>query len=251
MEKTENNAKHPIELFTNVAPRYELMNTLMTAGRDRAWRRSILNFSESALGNKKPQTIVDLATGTGDFPRLMAKRWPNAEIIGTDPNQAMLNEAIRSVDAYAKKIPNLKNVRWEIGRGENLEVDSSSIDLVTIGFGFRNVPEDTRMDCIREVYRCLKPGGVFAILELGMPRPGFFRNIFSLLLFNVMPFFVGLFSPKDSYEYLAESIAKFPEPAKVKSMLELGGFIGFSPVALNGGVCWAFIGKKPKDPSAQ
>ena len=245
MRNAEDRAKHPIELFTDVAPRYEWMNTLMTAGRDQAWRRSILNFAQSTLEQKQPSRILDLATGTGDFPRLMAKKWPKAEIIGTDPNQAMLNQAIQSVDSYSKKIPSLENVRWEIGRGEELNIESESVELVTIGFGFRNISEETRLDCVREVYRCLKPGGAFAILELGMPRPGLFRRFFSLLLFNVMPFFIGLFSPKDSYEYLAESIAKFPEPEKVRSMLELEGFIGFSPVALSGGLCWAFIGKKP------
>ncbi len=193
MRNAEDRAKHPIELFTDVAPRYEWMNTLMTAGRDQAWRRSILNFAQSTLEQKQPSRILDLATGTGDFPRLMAKKWPKAEIIGTDPNQAMLNQAIQSVDSYSKKIPSLENVRWEIGRGEELNIESESVELVTIGFGFRNISEETRLDCVREVYRCLKPGGAFAILELGMPRPGLFRRFFSLLLFNVMPFFIGLF----------------------------------------------------------
>lgn len=245
MEKAANKAKHPVELFTDVAPRYELMNTLMTMGRDQAWRKSILNYALAALAGKSPETIIDLATGTGDFPRLMAKRWPNASITGTDPNEAMLMEARKTVPRYLKKIPNLKSVQWETGRGESISASDNSIDLVTIGFGFRNVPEDTRAECISEVYRCLKPGGVFAILELGLPRPGLFRRFFTLMLFNIMPFFVGLFSPKESYEYLAESIAKFPEPNKVKTMLETGGFVGYAPVALSGGVCWAFIGKKP------
>ncbi len=242
--KIENRAKHPVELFTDVAPRYELMNTLMTVGRDQAWRRSILDFSEAALGDKSPESIVDLATGTGDFPRIMAKRWPTAKISGTDPNEAMLQEAIKTSRVHAEKTPAIANVSWDIGRGEKINVPDASLDLVTIGFGFRNIPEEARSECIREVYRCLKPGGVFAILELGLPRPGLFRSIFTLMLFNVMPFFVGLFSPKDSYDYLAESIAKFPEPEKIKSMLEIEKFIPFSPVPLTGGVCWAFIGKK-------
>lgn len=245
MSNHDNSAKHPVELFTDVAPKYELINTILTAGRDRAWRRSILNFAQSAFGGNEPEVVIDLATGTGDFPRLIAKRWRNASVTGTDPNQAMLEQARLSVKNYEKKIPSLQKVKWEIGRGEQIEAADSSVDLITIGFGFRNVPKESRADCIAEVYRCLKPGGVFAILELGLPRPGIFRRLFVFLLFKVMPHFVGLFSPKDSYEYLAESIYRFPSPEKVKAMLEHAGFIGFAPVALTGGVCWAFIGKKP------
>ncbi len=228
---TENN---PIDLFTKVAPRYELLNTMMTMGQDLKWRRTLLKNAESALG-KKPTTVLDLACGTGNIARLAHQWWPQAKIMASDPNQAML------VEAQKKKFA--ASIDWIEGRAEDIEQDSQSMDLITIAFGFRNV--EKREKALQETFRVLKPGGVLAILELGLPHPGISRTIYSALLNKTMPTLAGLLSSKTSYKYLAKSIQEFPEPKAVREMLFQEGFIAFTPFALNLGVSWIFIGKKP------
>ena len=123
----------------------------------------------------------------------------------------------------------------------------NSTDICSIAFGFRNVPPEARPQCVREAYRILKPGGLFAILELGLPRPGVSRQVYSFLLHKAMPPVAGLFSPRASYDYLAKSIQEFPEPEAVKQSLQQEGFIPFAPKPLSGGMCWLFVGRKPME----
>lgn len=238
------NESHPVELFTEVAPKYELLNSLLTAGQDRKWREALLRASHAALG-RPPETVVDLASGTGDVARLIADRWPEARIIATDPNAAMLAEAKKRAVAAQKQYPQWSKIEWELGRAETLQLESDSVDLVTIAFGFRNVPPADRPRALAEAMRVLRPGGVMAILELGLPRPAVARAFYSFLLTNAMPHFAGMFSPKAPYVYLARSVREFPEPNRVKEMLREAGFLPFAPKALSGGMCWLFIGRKP------
>ena len=100
MEKQSN----PVELFTDVAPRYEFLNALMTAGQDRRWRQALVQLVGAALA-KDPERIVDLACGTGDMPRLFIDRWPKAEVIGTDPNEAMLEQAQKKARENKQRHP--------------------------------------------------------------------------------------------------------------------------------------------------
>lgn len=227
---------HTVEIFTEVAPKYEFLNSLLTAGLDRRWRRELLNVSEAALG-RKPEAVLDLATGTGDIPRLMAERWPGAAIQGTDPTEAML--------AVAKQKTNQKNISWDVGVAEQIDSADESLDLITIAFGFRNVAENLRLNAVQEALRVLRPGGVFAILELGLPKQGPARQIYSLLLSYGMPTLAGLFAPKEPYQYLARSVKEFPPPENVRRMLNKAGFIPFTPRALSGGMSWLYLGKKP------
>jgi demethylmenaquinone methyltransferase / 2-methoxy-6-polyprenyl-1,4-benzoquinol methylase len=227
---------HTVELFTEVAPKYEFLNSLMTAGRDKYWRDQLLKVSEAALG-RRPEAALDLATGTGDIPRLMKQRWTSAKVIGTDPTAAML-EVARS------KSP--KNVTWQEGVAEKIELADSSVDMVTIAFGFRNVNESSRLLAVQEAYRVLRPGGVYAILELGVPQVNPMQMIYRVLLKYAMPITAGLFAPKGPYKYLAESILAFPAPEQVKRMISKAGFLAFAPRPLTMGMCWLYVGKKPK-----
>ncbi len=231
---------HTVELFTEVAPKYEFLNALMTAGMDSHWRNAMLSTGEAALG-KRPQTILDLATGTGDVARLMAERWPMAQVIGTDPTTAMLKIA-QEKSAQEKSPKSHRKIVWEEGVAEKIQAETGSLDFVTIAFGFRNVQE--RQKAVGEVYRVLKPGGVFAILELGLPRAKILRAPYRILLQQGMPRFAGLFAPKSPYEYLAKSIVEFPPPEEIKRMLTKAGFVAFAPRPLSGGMCWLYIGKK-------
>lgn len=234
---------HTVEIFTAAAPKYEFLNSLMTAGMDKSWRRTMLSLSEAALG-KKPKDVLDLATGTGDVPRMMARRWPEARIKGSDPTAAMLELAKKK--AALPKVPAaIKRIIWLEGVAEKIELPDASQDLVTIAFGFRNVAEEARLRAAEEAFRVLRPGGAFAILELGLPQEKNWRKSYGFLLRFGMPAFAGLFSPREPYKYLAQSILDFPPPENVRRMLGKAGFLPFAPRPLSGGMTWLYIGKKP------
>lgn len=235
-----------VAVFDEVAAKYEFLNSVMTAGQDRKWRETLIRASQSALG-REPQDILDLASGTGDVPRMMAERWPQAVIVGTDPNENMLAVAKAKSAEGKRRQPNWGRIRWEKGRAEFIDAETDSIDLVSIAFGFRNVPAEARTQALQEIFRVLRPGGVLAILELGLPKPGMARSLYRFLLANAMPHVAGLFSPKEAYKYLAQSIQEFPEPTRVRELLKSSGFLPFAPKPLTGGMCWLFIGRKPLD----
>lgn len=234
---------HTVDLFTEVAPKYEFLNGLMTARMDKKWRKVMLRFSEAALG-RKPDLALDLATGTGDIARLMIQRWPQARVIGTDPTPAMLDIAKLS-STHPKHGKIFAKIEWNLGAAEALEFETNSVDLITIAFGFRNVGVELRARAVSEAYRVLKPGGVLAILELGIPQREPFQQIYRLLLKHGMPRFAGLFAPKEPYAYLAESILSFPPPDQVRKILSKPGFLAFAPRSLSGGMAWLYLSKKP------
>ena len=236
---------HTVELFTEVAPKYEFLNSLMTAGMDRRWRDKMLSISESALA-RRPKQALDLATGTGDVARMMARRWPSAHVVGTDPTSAML--AVAKAKSMDDKLPPaLRKIEWREGVAEKINADDNSVDLLTIAFGFRNVAENQRHLAVEEALRVLRPGGVFALLELGLPRTKGWRGFYRVLLRHGMPRFASLFGPKDAYTYLAQSIIDFPPPDNVKRMLTKAGFIAFAPRPLSAGMAWLYVGKKPTE----
>jgi demethylmenaquinone methyltransferase/2-methoxy-6-polyprenyl-1,4-benzoquinol methylase len=232
---------HTVEIFTEVAPKYEFLNALMTAGMDRGWRKAMLSVCESALG-RKPERVMDLATGTGDVARMISDRWPTSHVIASDPTAAML-EVAREKSSAAKSPKTHKRIEWQEGVAERINVPDDSLDVITIAFGFRNV--GARQQAVEEALRALKPGGIFAILELGLPRAKILKAPYRVLLKQAMPRFAGLFSPKAPYEYLAQSIVDFPPPDQVKKMLTKGGFVAFAPRPLSAGMCWLYVGKKP------
>lgn len=238
-----NQKPHTVELFTEVAPKYEFLNALMTAGMDKGWRKAMLSICESALGDK-PNQALDLATGTGDVARMMADRWPLAKILASDPTVAMLE--VGKKKALQPKSPKAhKRIQWIEGIAESIPLDSNSVDVITIAFGFRNVSVELRQKAAEEAARVLRPGGVFAILELGLPRPKILKAPYSFLLKQGMPRFAGLFAPKGPYEYLAQSVLDFPPPDQIKKMLSKAGLLAFAPRPLSAGMCWLYVGKKP------
>jgi demethylmenaquinone methyltransferase/2-methoxy-6-polyprenyl-1,4-benzoquinol methylase len=230
-------------IFSEVAPKYEFLNAVMTGGMDKRWRTAMLDVCESALG-RKPEAALDNATGTGDVARMMADRWTNARVIGADPTPAMLEVARNK--ATGPEVPRAhRRIDWREGVAERIDAEARSLDVVTIAFGFRNVPDASRQRACEEAFRVLKPGGVFAILELGLPRGKAIRPVYTFLLRQGMPRFAGLFAPRAPYDYLAGSIVAFPPPESVKKMLSKAGFLAFAPRALSLGMCWLYVGKRP------
>lgn len=238
-----NQKPHTVEIFSEVAPKYEFLNAVMTAGRDKHWREAMLDVCESALGCK-PEAAMDLATGTGDVARMMAERWPIAKVSGTDPTPEML-ELARKRSTGEKVSRQHRRIDWREGVAEQIQAADGSLDVLTIAFGFRNVAEDLRQRALEEAFRVLRPGGVYAILELGLPRGKLLKPVYTFMLKQGMPRFAGLFAPRGPYDYLANSVVEFPAPEQVKRMLSKAGFLAFAPRPLTTGMCWLFLGKKP------
>ncbi|MEN6584454.1 MAG: class I SAM-dependent methyltransferase [Sulfuricella sp.] len=194
-------------VFSSVAPRYDLMNDLMSMGIHRLWKRSLARQAGALPG----QVVVDLAGGTGDVAALMAGK--GAQVMVCDPSLAMMN---------AGRADKPSSVNWLAGTGERIPLAAGSVDTVTIAFGIRNVT--SLENAMKEVLRVLKPGGRFLCLEFSRPwapiKP--FYDVFS---FAVIPR-LGAWIARDpeAYTYLVESIRRFPDQEEMRGIMEQAGF---------------------------
>jgi len=198
-------------VFDSVAPRYDLMNDLMSGGLHRLWKR----FAVGQAGLRPGMKVLDLATGSGDLARAMAQQ-PGVEVWMTDINAAMLGIGRNRAIDDGLTLPAIQC------DGERLPFGDCSFDRVTVAFGLRNM---TRKDlALAEMYRVLKPGGRALVLEfskvwkpLSIPY-----NAFS---FGVLPALGKLIAhDADSYRYLAESIRRHPDQETLSGMLQSAGF---------------------------
>jgi demethylmenaquinone methyltransferase/2-methoxy-6-polyprenyl-1,4-benzoquinol methylase len=196
------------EVFERVAPRYDLMNDLMSFGIHRLWKRDLARRAREGAA----QTLVDLAGGTGDVARLLAG--PGRTVAVCDPSLGMMH-AGRSQRGSGGLI-------WVAATGESIPFADASIDVLTIAFGIRNV---THMDvALAEILRVLKPGGRFLCLEFSRPwaliRP--FYNAFSYTVIPRLGAWVA--QAPEAYHYLIESIRRFPDQEEMKALLQDAGF---------------------------
>lgn len=216
-------------VFEHVAPRYDLMNDLMSFGIHRLWKRSLAR----AVGARSVQRIVDLAGGTGDVARLMAT--PDREVLVCDPSLGMMN-AGRSQRGHG-------SLHWVGGTGEALPFGSDTADAVTIAFGIRNV---TRMDvALAEILRVLRPGGRFLCLEFSRPM-ALIRPFYNAFSYTVIPRLgARVARAPEAYTYLVDSIRRFPVQEEMKRSLEAAGFTEVSYRNLSLGIACIHVGTKP------
>lgn len=209
------------EVFDAVAPRYDLMNDVLSGGLHRLWKAHLVDW----LNPRPGLTLIDVAGGTGDVAaRVMQRAAGEAEIVVCDINVSMLKEGRR----HLRHSP----IRWVAGDAERLAFPDCSFDAYTIAFGIRNV---THMDaCLREAYRVLKPGGRFLCLEFSsVTMPGL-DTLYDLYSFKVMPVLGGLIGGNAAaYKYLVESIRQFPDQEKFSALIMDAGFsqVSFRNVA--------------------
>ena len=195
-------------VFDKVAKRYDLMNDLMSFGVHRLWKRSLVRLSRNYPGDR----IVDLAGGTGDIARLLvADRGVRVSVV--DSSSQMMLAGRKSTD---------QSIDWICAEGEKLPFASDSLDLVTISFGLRNMTSPDR--ALREVRRCLKPGGGFVFLEFSRPK-SWFAPFYDLYSFVVIPRLGAMVAGEPSaYQYLIESIRRFPEQKDLENLMRDAGF---------------------------
>jgi demethylmenaquinone methyltransferase / 2-methoxy-6-polyprenyl-1,4-benzoquinol methylase len=219
------------DVFHKVAARYDLMNDLMSLGLHRLWKEDLV--SRVNPPKVRPFAHLDVAGGTGDIAfRVLKAGGERTDVTVLDVNADMLAVGRERADAQFSGDPRLRFVQ---GNAEELDLPDNSFDAYTIAFGIRNVP---RIDAaLREAFRVLKRGGRFLCLEFShVDIPGL-DAIYNRYSFNVIPP-IGRIVTGDGqpYQYLVESIARFPRPAAFSAMIELAGFRRVIASPLSGGV---------------
>ena len=199
-------------VFDAVAPRYDLMNDLMSMGVHRLWKRRMKGLAQQFEG----PLAVDLAGGTGDIARLLAASG-RQQVIVADSSLRMMLAGRENMSQRERGV-----ISFVVAEGENLPFADDSVDLVTVAFGLRNM---TLPDAaLREALRVLRPGGGFVCLEFSRPK-SWFRPFYDLYSFLVIPRLGALVAREpDAYQYLIESIRRFPEQEDLKNMMQAAGF---------------------------
>ena len=193
-------------MFSAIAHRYDLLNTLLSLRRDKYWR----TFTVSSLGLRGDETVLDVATGTGKLAReLQRKIGAKGKVVGIDFCKKMLQEAKNS------KSP----VELVLATSENAPFPDNTFDCAAIGFALRNVPDVERM--LLETTRVVKMGGKVVCLEFSRPRHRLLQKIHRLYLFLILPFMGRLISgDKEAYLYLPRSIMGFYEPVQLQRIMQ-------------------------------
>lgn len=202
-------------MFDKIAPSYDRLNHALSLGIDRRWRRTAVD----ALGIHQPQQILDIATGTGDFALLLAKRLKPQHIVGAD-----ISEGMMAVGREKVKEEGLQNViSFQYEDCMQLSFPDGSFDAVTSSYGVRNFQNLDKG--LLEMQRVLRPGGHLLIVEL-TPPPSFpMKQLFWLYAHVVMPLLGRLISHDDSaYTYLPASMEAFPQPEQMEGILRKAGF---------------------------
>ena len=214
-------------LFSSIATRYDLANHLLSGGLDYFWRRR----SARIVSSWNPDRILDLATGSGDLALALKKRCPSAFVVGADFCHPML------LQARAKGVENLVTAD-----GMQLPFADGAFDVVTIAFGLRNMA--SWPGALREMARVLKPDGHLLVLDFSIPGSPW-RGLYRFYLHRILPCVAALLTrEKSAYDYLGDSIEKFPSGSEMTRLIESNGFTGATCEPLSGGIVSLYTGRK-------
>ena len=220
----EERARLVREMFDRIAGRYELLNTIMTAGLHRIWNRRVVRATGLGPGDR----ALDLACGTGSLTRDLARAvGPGGSVLGIDFSREMLRAA--------ESRP-LANVEYRLGDATRLDgVPSGAFDAVTIAYGARNIPDLARL--FSEMARLLRPGGVAVCLEIATPTNGAFALFYGLWFDRVVPK-IGAWVSGDpgAYSYLPESVKEFVAPGELADIMRQSGLQNVTWERLAGGI---------------
>lgn len=232
---SELNSSNNKELFSKIAPRYDLLNHLLSLGIDRGWRRRLVKCAQVKPGEK----ILDVCVGTGDIAIRFAHADSVGYIVGIDQSEEMLGIAKRKTKGnnIGRKVGLLK------GDGLSLPFPNNSFDIVSIGFGLRNL--GSRQRGISEMVRVLKEGGRLLILEFSPPARSLFGKVYSLYLNIIIQTVGGIVSGSaNAYRYLSTSVAAFPRPEEILEQMESEGLSELHSEGLTGGIAYIYRGQK-------
>ena len=221
-------ARHVRAVFDSVADKYDLMNDLMSAGVHRLWKR----YTLGQTGLRPGQAALDVAGGTGDIAAGMARQvGERGLVVLSDINEAMLEVGRnRLLDRGL-----MRNVRFSLANAECLPFADQSFDCVTIGFGLRNVTD--KPAALASMRRVLRPGGRLLVLEFSKPVVPGLKPVYDVYSFSVLPWLgKRIAGDSDSYQYLAESIRRFPDQQALCDMMREAGLEDCRHHNLSGGI---------------
>lgn len=225
-------------MFDRIAPRYDLLNRLLSAGIDARWRRACVEF----LPLPRRARVLDLCTGTADLLVEALAREGERTGVGVDLSEAMLARGVaklarRGLDARAAVVG---------GDVTALPLSAASMDGALVAFGIRNVADP--LCALQETLRVLRAGGCLVVLEFALPR-GPLGTAYRFYFRSVLPRLGGLVSgDRGAYSYLPASVERFATPQELAALLERAGFTDVSSRPLTGGVAWLHRGRKPGAP---
>jgi len=203
------------QMFDNISENYDGLNRVISLGRDVSWRKKVIRI----VSNTKPESILDIATGTGDLAIQFAEKSNAKKITGLDLSEGMLAMARKKTAGkpFEKKLDFIK------GDSENLPFGDNHFDAITVSFGIRNF--ENLEKGLTEILRVLKPGGIFVILETSVPTKFPFKQGYYLYTKNILPLIGRIFSKdKVAYKYLSESASVFPFGERLNNILKKIGF---------------------------
>lgn len=232
VDETEK-AQRVRSVFDSVAPKYDVMNDLMSAGLHRVWKRYTLTVANPQPGDQ----VLDIAGGTGDLSLAFAKKvGPTGRVVHTDINEAMLREGRNRLLDLGVVLPTL------VCDAEQLPFASNSFDFVSVAFGLRNMTHKEL--ALAEMHRTLKPGGKLLVLEFSrVAKP--LEKAYDWYSFNILPKLGKLVAnDEESYRYLAESIRMHPGQEELRQMMKTAGFGHVDVHNLSAGVVALHMGIK-------
>ncbi|MCW5960252.1 MAG: bifunctional demethylmenaquinone methyltransferase/2-methoxy-6-polyprenyl-1,4-benzoquinol methylase UbiE [Pyrinomonadaceae bacterium] len=222
------------EMFSRISPKYDFLNHFLSINIDKGWRAKVKANLRQILDDPKA-SVLDVACGTGDLS-LELKNGSRAAVYGTDFCRPMLSIAAEKTSNG--KIPYIESDAMQ------LPFCDASFDAVTIAFGLRNLSNWN--DGLRELKRILKPSGKLVVLEFSEPIVPGFRQVFDFYFRNILPRIGGAFSGETgAYQYLSDSVQKFPDQKKLKQMMSDAGFSNVEYTNLTGGIAAIHIGINP------
>lgn len=230
------------QMFARIAPRYDLLNRVMTGWQDRRWRA--ITVAETRIG--RGDSALDVATGTGDLAFALARvAGPAGRIVGIDFTEPMLAVARRKIEtgrvSRVSDVSGVPEFAW--GDALDLAFPDESFDAVTIGFGLRNVTDVPR--ALSEMYRVLRPGGRMVCLEVTKPRVPLLAAGFYAYFDHVVPLLGALFNrSREAYTYLPQSLRPFPDAPELRRMMLVAGFARVHFRLLNVGTIAVHVGRK-------
>ncbi|MEO0390277.1 MAG: bifunctional demethylmenaquinone methyltransferase/2-methoxy-6-polyprenyl-1,4-benzoquinol methylase UbiE [Pseudomonadota bacterium] len=223
------------DLFSKVAQKYDIMNDVMSVGIHRLWKDAMMDW----LAPRRGQHLLDMAGGTGDIAFRFLKRADQARATVVDLTEPMLIEGRKRAEAQQLA----DQLDWVVGDAMALPFDDNSFDVYTISLGIRNVTRP--QDALNEAFRVLKPGGRLMVLEFSQLPVDGLQKLYDLYSFNVIPRMGQIIAQdRDSYQYLVESIRKFPDQETFLGMVKSAGFENASYRNLSMGIACLHSGWK-------
>jgi len=223
------------EMFDRIAPRYDLLNHLLSLNIDRLWRRRAV---ETVCG-RDPRQVLDVATGTGDLALELARRMPECRVTGIDLSEGMLLAARRK--AMERGLDG--RMVFESGDAESLKQADGAFDAATVAFGVRNFGDPDAG--LHELARVLRPGGQVVILEFSRPRNRAFRALYEFYTGRILPRIGGAVShDRRAYEYLPASVEAFLSPAEFLERMRRAGFRNCRARSQSFGIAQIYVGER-------